>query len=73
MNNLVRLRRDSEFVMVGSRPRPTQIEIRDFTENSTTVYQLTWRALDSVPAGLTQESSFDKAAIEWPTEPVAAR
>jgi hypothetical protein len=73
MNNLVRLRRDTDFVMVGSRPRPTRIEIRDFTENSTTSYELTWRALDSVPAGLTQDSSFDKAAIEWPAEPIAAR
>jgi hypothetical protein len=73
MNNLVRLRRDSDFIMVGARPRPSRIEIRDFTENSTTVFDVTWRTLESVPAGLTQESSFDKAAIEWPAEPIAAR
>jgi hypothetical protein len=73
MNNLVRLRRDADFVMVGSRPRPRRIEIRDFTENSTTTYDIAWQALDSVPAGVMQESSFDKAAIEWPSEPIAAR
>jgi hypothetical protein len=73
MNNLVRLRRDSDFVMVGSRPRPRHIDIRDYTENSTTTYDLTWSALETVPEGLTKESSFDKAAIEWPSEPIAAR
>ena len=73
MNNLVRLRRDTDFVMVGSRPRPRHVEIRDFTENSNIVYDLTWRALDSVPEGLTKDQTFDKAALDWPTEPIAAR
>jgi hypothetical protein len=73
MNNLVRLRRDSDFVMVGSRPRPRHVEIRDFTENSNTLYDFTWRTLDSVPEGLTKDQTFDKAALDWPTEPIAAR
>jgi hypothetical protein len=73
MNNLVRLRSDSDFEMVGSRPRPKRIEIRNFVENSTTTFELTWQALESVPAGLTDESSFDKASFEWASEPTAAR
>jgi hypothetical protein len=73
MNNLVRLRRDSEFVMVGSRPRPRKIEIQDFTENSKTVAEIAWHALESVPTGFTDEASFHKTAVEWPPEPVAAR
>ena len=73
MNNLVRLRRDSDFVMVGSRPRPRHIELRDFTENTNVVYEFTWRTLDSVPEGLTKDQTFYKAQLDWPTEPIAAR
>jgi len=73
MNNLVRLRRDTDFVMVGSRPRPRKIEIHDFTENSVTTVEIAWHALDAVPTGLTDDASFHKTALEWPPEPVAAR
>lgn len=73
VNNLVRLRRDTDIVMVGARPRPRHIEIQDFAENSTTTLDLTWRTLDSVPAGLTDDAAFQKADIDWPTEPVATR
>jgi hypothetical protein len=73
MNNLVRLRRDSDFVMVGSRPRPRHVEIRDFTENTATTFDITWHSLESVPPGLTEESSFHTTAIEWPNAPIASR
>jgi hypothetical protein len=72
MNNLVRLRRDSEFTMVGSRPRPRRIEIRDYTENSNTTLEIDWRVLDQVPAGLTTDDGFHKVALEWPAEPLAS-
>lgn len=72
-NNLVRLRRESDIAMAGARPRPRHIEIQDFTENSTTTLDLTWRQLDNVPAGLTDESSFDKANVDWPSAPAEAR
>jgi len=73
MNNLVRLRQDSNHVMVGSRPRPRKIEIRDFTENRAMTFELDWRTLDQVPPGLTEESGFHKASVDWPSDPVAAR
>jgi hypothetical protein len=73
VNNLVRLRRDSDIVMVGARPRPRHIEIQDFTENSKTTLELTWHTLDSVPAGLTDDAGFQTVDIDWPSEPAVAR
>jgi len=72
MNNLVRLRSDSDHVMVGSRPRPQKIEITDYDENRTTTLALSWRTLDQVPAGVTSDASFHKAEIEWAGETVAS-
>ncbi|MEE8311327.1 MAG: hypothetical protein V3R77_03655 [Candidatus Binatia bacterium] len=65
MSNLVRLRKDSDHVMVGSRPRPRKIEITDYSENQTTKIDLTWRTLDTVPTELLSEGTFDKATIDW--------
>jgi hypothetical protein len=73
MSNLVRLRTDSDHVMVGSRPRPRRIVIDDFTENSRTTLDLAWQVLESVPEGLTDEERFNEAAIDWPAPAVAAR
>ncbi len=73
MNNLVRLRRDSNFVMVGSRPRPQRIDITNFADHTETELELRWSVLDQVPSGLMDEARFDKIALEWPAEPVAAR
>jgi len=42
-NNLVRIRTDKDWVMVGSRPRPTQILIRDFAGNSLRTYEFEWK------------------------------
>lgn len=65
MNNLVRIRKDSEHVMVGSRPRPQKIVITDYTDNRETTLSLRWKALDSAPAELFGEASFDSATIDW--------
>jgi hypothetical protein len=42
-NNLVRIRTDKDWVMVGSRPRPTQILVRDFAANTTRTYTFDWK------------------------------
>jgi len=73
MSNLVRLRKDSDHVMVGSRPRPRKIVITDYTENQTTKIDLTWKTLDIVPTELMSEGTFDKASIDWADQPVASR
>lgn len=73
MSNLVRLRRDSDHVMVGSRPRPQKIVITDYSENRTTKIDLTWRTLDAVPTELLNKGTFDKASIDWGDHSVAGR
>ncbi|MFN2377726.1 MAG: hypothetical protein ABR538_14425 [Candidatus Binatia bacterium] len=42
-NNLVRIRTDKNWVMVGSRPRPTEILIKDFAGNSLRTYKFEWK------------------------------
>jgi len=42
-NNLVRIRTDKDWVMVGSRPRPTQILIKDFAGNTLRTYAFEWK------------------------------
>jgi hypothetical protein len=42
-NNLVRIRTDKDWVMIGSRPRPTEILIKDFAANTTRVYSFEWK------------------------------
>jgi hypothetical protein len=42
-NNLVRIRTDKDWVMVGSRPRPTEILIKDFKANTVRTYTFDWK------------------------------
>lgn len=52
-NNLVRIRTDKDFVMVGSRPHPTQMLVRDFTTGTIRTYELKWSVVNgtATPAG----------------------
>ncbi|HEY2775240.1 MAG TPA: hypothetical protein VGK20_14425 [Candidatus Binatia bacterium] len=45
-NNLVRIRTDKDWVMVGSRPRPTEVLIKDFTTGSLHQYSFAWKLAD---------------------------
>ena len=65
MNNLVRIRKDSDHVMVGSRPRPQKIVITDYTERTESTFLISWKTLESAPADLFNETSFNSASIEW--------
>lgn len=73
MSNLVRLRSDSDHVMVGSRPRPRKIVITDYSENHTTTLELSWKTLSQPPTALLGDSTFHDAAIDWGDQPVASR
>ena len=46
-SNMVRIRTDKNHVMVGSRPRPTEILIRDFATNTLRTYTLEWKLVDA--------------------------
>ncbi len=66
MNALERLRRNSDFVMVGSRPRPQTITFDDFQENRHSKCRLRWRVLEQVPGALFSEDTFARAEVDWP-------
>ncbi|MFT4569970.1 MAG: hypothetical protein ACI8TX_000185 [Hyphomicrobiaceae bacterium] len=51
-SNMVRIRTDSDHVMVAARPRPTKIRVQDYTENTTVEYTLAWTELEEAPANL---------------------
>jgi hypothetical protein len=44
-NNLVRIRTDKDWVMVGSRPRPKEVLIKDFAGNSLRTYTFDWKVV----------------------------
>jgi hypothetical protein len=50
-NNLVRIRTDKDWVMVGSRPRPTGMLIQDYTNHTNRVYTFDWKLAGAAPAG----------------------
>jgi hypothetical protein len=72
MNNLVRIRKDSDHVMVGSRPRPQKIVITDYVERTESTFLISWKTLESAPADLFSETSFNSASIEWTDTSVSA-
>ena len=51
-SNMVRIRTDKDHVMVGGRPRPQKIMVRDFSENTLTTYDLEWSELEETPEEL---------------------
>ena len=63
---LVRLRRNADFSVVGSRLRPGSILFDDFQENRHSKCRLHWRMLDDPPADLFSEKTFAEASIDWP-------
>ena len=49
-SNLVRIRTDKGWVMVGSRPRPTEMLVRDFAGNTLRTYAFEWKLAGSTVA-----------------------
>ncbi len=71
-NNLVRLRQDSDHVLVGARPRPRKLAVTDYVENSTVAYDITWSEIDSVPSDLLDDAKFATADVPWPSVTASA-
>lgn len=46
-NNLVRIRTDKDWVMVGSRPLPGKILMKDFAGNTLRTYEFQWKLADA--------------------------
>ncbi len=68
MSNLVRVRNDAGHKMVGSRPRPSSIEITDYSENTRSEIKLQWSTLDRIPDALLDEATFHSAEVDWQTD-----
>jgi hypothetical protein len=72
-NNLVRLRKDGDHVLVGARPRPQKISVTDYVENSTVEYEIDWSEVDAVPADLFDDAKFATATVPWPAVTASAK
>jgi hypothetical protein len=64
-NNLVRLRKDESYAMVGARPRPQRITITDYLDNSTTTYDVKWSEAETLPSALFDDATFATADVPW--------
>jgi len=42
-SNLVRIRTDKDYVMIGSRPRPGSMLVKDFAGNTLRSYTFAWK------------------------------
>jgi len=71
LNNLVRLRKDESYVMIGARPRPQKVTITDYADNSTASYDLIWSETATLPAALFDETTFATAEVPWPDDRAA--
>ncbi len=68
MNNLVKLRRDSDHVSLGKKWVPGTIEIENFPENSKVTLRLRWTQNPTVSPELLAPASFSAApALAWNT------
>ncbi len=68
LNNLVKLRTDSDHVLIGKKWFPGTIEIENFLESSKTRLSIRWSQAASVPPELLAPESFGGAApVPWIT------
>ena len=72
LNNLVKLRLDSDHVLVGKKWLPGTIEIQNFPDNSKATLTIHWSQAATAPPELLAAESFAGAApVPW-TAPAAA-
>jgi hypothetical protein len=70
LNNLVKLRLDSDHVRVGTKWLPTAIQIQNYADGMTTRLHVHWTPNAKFPAGLLAPASFSAAApLPWPAAP----
>ncbi|MCC6766789.1 MAG: outer membrane lipoprotein-sorting protein [Deltaproteobacteria bacterium] len=73
LNNLVKLRTDSDHILIGKKWFPGRIEIQNFLDNSKTTLTIRWSQAASVPPELLAPESFGGAApVSWSTPVPAA-
>jgi hypothetical protein len=73
LNNLVKLRTDSDHVLVGKKWLPGKIEIQNFPENSKATLTVHWSQAATAPPELLARESFPSASpLPWTTPAAAA-
>lgn len=75
LSNLVKLRLDSDHVLVGKKWLPTKIEIQNYSDQSTTRLGLRWTQNAAAPPELLTAASFPAtSALPWepPATPTPA-
>jgi hypothetical protein len=66
VTNLVKMRRDSEFALVGGRWRPGRIVVEQFRPPRTTRLTLTWKEAPEIGPEAFQPSAMEKPSpIRW--------
>ncbi len=63
LNNLVKLRTDSEHVLVGKKWFPGTIEVQNFPENSKVAFTIKWSQAAAAPPEILSPESFAGAAL----------
>jgi hypothetical protein len=67
LNNLVKLRLDDDYTLVGKKWLPGKIEIQNFPESATVKLHLRWSQAASAPPELLAPTSFAAAPpLPWP-------
>jgi hypothetical protein len=68
LNNLVKLRTDSDHVLVGKKWFPGTIEVQNFPESSKATLKIHWSQAATVPPELLAPESFPAASpVPWTT------
>ena len=58
LNNLVKLRQDSDHTLIGKKWMPTKIDIQNYPDNTTTHLTIKWTPNATAPPELLVASSF---------------
>ncbi len=73
LNNLVKLRTDSNHVLIGNKWFPGTIEVQNFEDNSKATLTIHWSQAATVPPELLAPASFGGASpLPWTTPAPAA-
>jgi hypothetical protein len=68
LNNLVKLRTDSDHVLIGKKWFPATIKIENFVDNAKATLTIHWSQAATVPPELLAPESFGGAApVPWPS------
>jgi hypothetical protein len=73
LNNLVKMRRDHDHVLIGRRWLPTRVTMEHFAMRNTSTLELRWSQAPDLPPELFQPAFLQRASnFVWPAAPTPA-